>query len=267
VQKCSGGSKPLQRVTERSISQRDCSRSLGLQGIVVAPWSQKQRAWEGKMTYSSDIPPLEPVPVPYGDLPPLPGLIKVKYGKKEITLDAATGTNSEDVGSTIKAAFQLPSSARLILKRVSDGSVVVVGPYLTSGTFVVDTVKPHWRRAIDKVHQEHIPALNRHIQENYVPPVRNTVQSVSNRLTTAGTAVGESTSNFLTNGPSIMKGHLTRATRIANNHTTTNSHTWTAKLWAGLCKCAPGPISSVTGVPVEELPSSTAAPSTTAPPA
>ena len=41
---------------------------------------------------------------------------------------------------------------------------------------------------------------------------------------------------------------------VLNGHTGTNSHTWTATLWSSICTCAPGPISFITGVPVEELP-------------
>lgn len=44
------------------------------------------------------------------------------------------------------------------------------------------------------------------------------------------------------------------AAGVANTHAGVNSHTWTAKVWSSICGCAPGTISYVTGVPVEELP-------------
>jgi len=201
-----------------------------------------------------EVPPLPKVEVPVNDLGTAMGLITVKYGKKEMLMDATTGTNADDISSTIKAFFRLPTTARLILKREGDGTVVVPGPFLKSGKFMVDMAQPAWKRHIRKVHEQHIPALQRHVNEKYLPPVVGTAQKARDHLTNIGTVVGENAAHVLGDAPSIVKGHVTRVTKIANDHSNTNSHTWTAKLWVSICSCAPGPISHFTGVPVEELP-------------
>jgi len=204
------------------------------------------------MAYTApDAPPLAPVQVPDGAST---GVIDVTMGDEKIQLYIDPGTASTEVVGTLRAAFHLAYDSRIILKRATDGAIVVPSAKLTSGSYTLEEIHPEWKKSYKRIREQHIPAAHKHFKEVVVPNVASATQTAGKHLTAAGTVVGTHASNVLSTTGNTVKAHLSRSTRIVNNHTTTNSHTWTAKLWASICTCAPGPISFLTGVPVEELP-------------
>jgi len=209
---------------------------------------------------SSEHPPLPTSPLP--DIQGAPtGVIQVTLNSDTVAMHIDPNTASYEVVTTLRAAFHLPHDSRIILKRATDGAIVVPSANLQSGSYVLEEVHPEWKKSYKRLREQHLPAAQKHFKEVIAPSLVGASQAAGKQIATAGNAVkshatvaASHTSNFLSTTGTAVKGHVERSTRIANNHATANSQTWTAKLWVSICSCAPGPVSFFTGVPVEELP-------------
>lgn len=201
--------------------------------------------------------------------------VVIQFGGKKAVIDVSFAITVDDVSKTLLCIFELSSTSRIVVKRSSDGAVVVPGPKLPPGEYTLEVIDGPVNKFFKSVRETHYPAIKKDVAEKHLPLVLNTsrvgVQKmvevfssvkqkagsgmsvagthVSRGLTVASTHVG----GALTTAGVHTRGQLRRMTNIATEHSTVNSHTWTAKFWSGLVRCAPGPISYITGIPTEEL--------------
>lgn len=205
----------------------------------------------------------------------LPSAVIVEYAGQKIAIDVSYAVSVDDVKHTILTVFELGSSTRIFVKRKADGAIVVPGPKLPPGEYSLEVVDGEFLKAVKKVRDVHFPAFHKEVTEKHLPLVvshgKVGAQKVGETLSTFQQKAGEGlavTGTHINRGLTVAsthvgnavatagihtQGQLRRMTNIATQHSTVNSHTWTAQFWMFLVKCAPGPISFVTGIPADEL--------------
>eukprot|EP00271_Cylindrocystis_brebissonii_P012956 TRINITY_DN32477_c0_g1_i1.p1 TRINITY_DN32477_c0_g1~~TRINITY_DN32477_c0_g1_i1.p1 ORF type:complete len:261 (-),score=30.67 TRINITY_DN32477_c0_g1_i1:1449-2231(-) len=185
--------------------------------------------------------------------------VVVKFKDTTVVLDVSSAVSVEDVERTIRALFGIKKGAEVLLRRSSTGAVVIPGPKLPNGHYVLEELKSGWHTSYENLRDNHYPVVKQHVlaavghtsqksQESakfiaaktrdLVPSVQRGWGHTKQAVATSGSAVREK---------------WKRAALVAKDHSETNSHTWTAKLFASFVRCAPAPMAFIMGVPVEEL--------------
>lgn len=77
---------------------------------------------------------LRPTVVPFS-------AILLAYKDQTATIDVSAAVSVRDVMETILSVFHLKASTRIILKRSSDGAVMVPGPKLAPGEYTVEEIE------------------------------------------------------------------------------------------------------------------------------
>ena len=77
---------------------------------------------------------LRPTSVPFS-------AIILAHKDQTAAIDVSAAVSVRDVMETILSVFHLKASTRIILKRTSDGAVVVPGPKLSPGEYTVEEIE------------------------------------------------------------------------------------------------------------------------------
>eukprot|EP00271_Cylindrocystis_brebissonii_P010731 TRINITY_DN27054_c0_g1_i1.p1 TRINITY_DN27054_c0_g1~~TRINITY_DN27054_c0_g1_i1.p1 ORF type:complete len:372 (+),score=66.23 TRINITY_DN27054_c0_g1_i1:129-1244(+) len=217
---------------------------------------------------------------------PSNGHIVVSFEGASVSIDVSSALTVVDVERHLRTIFRLKKDASTLLRRADNNAVVVPGPGMPSGAYVLERIHTPWMTAYLNLRDHHYPKLKTHVHEKAVPhivsaskehgarfhsAVMEATRQTSLGLAEAGTQLGkhvevakvhisaglakagEASKSRLAKLDEGVRRQAQKMTQAASTHARENSGTWTAKMWHGAVGVAPERVASYTGVPVEHL--------------
>lgn len=69
-----------------------------------------------------------------------PIILSIDYKEQSVKFDVSAAQTAEEVNAIVAASFHLHKGARFVLKRAEDGAIVVAGPGLAAGEYILQLV-------------------------------------------------------------------------------------------------------------------------------